>query len=91
MDPSSFVQSCFEKKVLLNKELLNDDSLPEILNKLETSSSSLLVLNKDNFIFLEKDIDWKEFDKLRVALERNHSRNFTISSIQIFNGRSEYQ
>ncbi len=72
MDKLNLINQYFEKKILLNKEILDLSISEEILNSLD-DNSSLLVLNKEIISILtegKKDIDWQEFDKYKVNIEK---------------------
>ncbi|MBR9683453.1 DNA-directed DNA polymerase II small subunit [Candidatus Woesearchaeota archaeon] len=85
MDQLTLINQCFEKKILLNKELLESsefsesNNFEELLIKLDQFNecnlfSLLLTLNKDNLFFLEKKsqtTELLEFDKFRVYFEKN--------------------
>ncbi len=82
MDKLTLINQCFEKKILLNKDLLDSNFSEDIINKinkidnLDNSKvfSPLLILNKDSFFLLEQfseEQDLLEFDKHRVNFEKN--------------------
>ena len=79
MNQLNLINQCFEKKILLNKDLLKLDTFEIVLDKLNDSNkfkifSDLLILNKDNIFLLENFLgldDLLKFDRYKVNFEKN--------------------
>jgi DNA polymerase II small subunit len=95
MDKLNLINQCFEKKILLNKDIFELKNFEEILDKLNDLDSNnseispiLLILNKDNYFLLEyfSDLhDLLEFDKQKVDFEKNQeldSYNSFLSNLK---------
>jgi len=83
MNKLSLINQCFEKRILLNRDLLDsnnfEDTFNTVLDKLNNgfSHSPLLILNKDNFFSLEQPLNSSDslaFDKFRVIFEKNKNQ-----------------
>jgi len=79
MNHQTLIKHCFRKKILLNKSLFKDLSSQELLQNCHHFPDSLLIINSDTFLFLEKETDWLEFDKQRFDLEKNHIQKMPSS------------
>jgi len=81
MDTNNLIDFFFEKKMLLNKEVLSSELNEELIKTVSFSPPQFLILNKDNFILLEKNIDWFEYDKNRVVFEKENKINISFNTI----------
>lgn len=83
---TDIVDKFFNKGILLNKELLNEDLDPNLIKKIEIEED-LLVLNSDYAEVISRQtnlVDWYDVDRYRVGAEKNRDEDLYQSQLQTF-------
>ena len=78
------ISALFEKGVLLNKELLHQNTISSLIEKIE-EEQDLLVLNDDYLqVLYHKSliVDWYEIDYYRVAAEKDRDEDLYQNHLQ---------